>query len=183
AAAVLFPPGFALLAPLAVEAYRLVRVPRIMLYRRLVSSASASLGYGAASIVFRATPAAIAGPSPRPGQHAVTWVLLAAGCYLVAWVIRNALVLAAIGLAMPEIGLRDGFGGRAGWASDLFELGLAVTIAAEVAVTGPVVLIFAVPVVVFGQRSLAHAQLAEQRRVDAQSGALTFVMWRDEAEV
>ena len=180
--ALLLPPGFAFLAPLLEGAYRVVRVPRAFAYRRMFSAAAISLGWGAASVVFHTSPAAIAGPIPQPGAHAVTWLLLATGCYLLCWVINVSLVLLAIRLTSPEVRLRDAFGGRIGWVSDLTELSAAVT-AAFVVAAAPAALLLALPPVAIGQRSLLHAQLVNQTRVDAQSGALAPVIWRYEAEI
>jgi hypothetical protein len=168
--AVMFPPGFAFLAPILVGAYRVVRVRSLFQYRRVFNAAALSLGWGAASIVFHAAPASIAGPAPWSGQHAVTWVVLAAGCYLMAWGISSALMMAAVRLATPEVRLRGGFGGRTAWVSDLGGLCLGVVVAAEVAVAGLVVAILAVGPVIFIQRYLGNAQLAEQAGDDAQSG-------------
>jgi diguanylate cyclase (GGDEF)-like protein len=173
--AILFPPGFAFLSPLLMGALRLARVRRVFPYRRVFSAATMSLGWGAASAVFHTVPAA------RSGPHAVTWLLLAAGCFLVGWAINNGLILLAIRLATPEVRVRDAFGGRTGWISDLIELGLAVTVALGVA-ADPVVLLLALPTVVLCQRYIMNAQLDSQTRFDAQSGAIVSALWRHEAD-
>jgi diguanylate cyclase (GGDEF)-like protein len=180
--AVLFPPGFALLAPLLMGAYRLVRARRVFPYRRVFSDATMSFGWGTASVVFHAAPASIAGPAPRPGAHAAGWLLLAAGCFLLAWAINNGLVLLAIHFATPEVRLRDAFGGPTGWVFDLIELSTATTVA-FVTAAAPVAIILALPPVVLGQRYLMNAQLVSQTRADAQSGALASAIWRYEADV
>ena len=162
--------------------YQLVGVSGITLYRRLLNAAGVSLGYGTASVAFPAAPASVAALSPLPGVHATTWVLLSAGCFLLAWAINSALMLAAVRLVTTEAGLRDGFGGRPGWVSDLVELSLAVTVAAAVAVDSVALIFVPVPVVLC-RRYLSSTKLAEQGRVDAQSGVLTFVQWHHEAEV
>jgi diguanylate cyclase (GGDEF)-like protein len=174
--AILFPPGFAFLSPLLMGTLRLARVRRVLPYRRVFSAATVSLGWGIASALFHAAPAA------RSGPHAVTWLLLAAGCFLVGWAINNGLILLAIRLATPEVRLRDAFGGRTGWISDLIELGLAVMVALGVA-ADPVVLLLALPTVVLCQRYIMNAQLDSQTRVDAQSGAIVSALWRHEADV
>lgn len=180
--AILFPPGLALLAPLLISAYRVIRIPRMFAYRRVFSAATVSLGYGAASAVFHAAPPVIAGPMPRTGAHAATWLLLAAGCSLLVWLINNALVLTAIRLATPEVVLWEAVGGRNALISDLVEQSMSVTVALVVAVD-PVVLVLALPPVWLCQRYLMNAQLVSQTRVDAQSGALPSVLWRYEADV
>jgi diguanylate cyclase (GGDEF)-like protein len=181
-AAILFPAGFALLSPLLFEAYRMTRVGRVILHRRVFSSATVSLGFGAASIVFHAAPASIAGPAPQPGGPAAAWLLLAAGCNVLAWAVNNGLVLAAIRLATPEVRLREAFGGRIGWVFDVIELSASVTVAFVVGFT-PAGIILALPPVLYFQRLLMNAQLVSQTRVDAESGALSGVLWRYEAEV
>jgi diguanylate cyclase (GGDEF)-like protein len=178
--AILFPPGLAFLAPLALGIYRM-RIRPAFLYRRVLTASTVSLGYGAASLAFHAAPPSIAGPAPQTGAHAVTWLLLAAGCYLLAWAVNNGLVLVAIRLATPEVRLREAFGGRTAWSTDLIELGLSVMAALVVAVA-PVMIVLAVPPVVYSQRLILTAQLVSQIRFDAESGALAGVMWRSEAE-
>ena len=180
--AILFSPVCALLAPLLVGTYSMVRVRRTFPYRRLFSAATMSLGWGAASVVFHAAPASIAGLAPRSGAHAAAWLVLVAGCAVLGWVINCGCVLLAICLATPEVRLRDAFGGRAGAVADLIELLAAVTVALVVAVV-PVGLLLALPLVVFGQRYLMNAQLASQTRVDPRSGALASAIWRSEASV
>jgi diguanylate cyclase (GGDEF)-like protein len=179
---ILFPPGYAFLAPLLVEAYRLARVRRFITHRRLFSSATISLGWGAASILFHAVPSSIAGPSPQPGADAATWLLLAAGCCFLAWAVNNGLVLVAVRLATPEVRMREAFGGRTAFSTDLVEISMAVAVALVVT-TDALALILALPPVVLCQRYLMKALHGEQVRVDAQSGVLTFVLWRHEAEV
>jgi diguanylate cyclase (GGDEF)-like protein len=180
--AILFPPGYAFLAPLLQCAYRTARVRRGFMYRRVFSAATISLGWGTASVVFHTAPASIAGPALRSGPHAITWLLLSAGCFLVAELINAGLVLLAIRLATPEVRLRDAWGGCIGWVSDLFELSLALVVA-YVAAVDPVVLVLALLPLFIGQRYLMNAQLESQTRVDAQSGALAPAYWRSEAAV
>jgi diguanylate cyclase (GGDEF)-like protein len=178
--AIVCPPAFAFLAPILLGTYRLVRVRRAFPYRRVFSDATVSLAWGAASVVFHAAPAPIAGP--RPGQHALTWAGLAAGCGILAWLINNGLVLTAIRLATPEVPLRQAFGGRTGLVADVIELSLAVTAALIVAID-PVLIALALPLVVFCQRSTMTAQLVSQTRVDVKTGLLTAVIWRYEVDV
>src|SRR3981081_2615703 len=73
AIAVALPPVFAFLAPFLLMAYKLLRVPRLVIYRRVFSNATLSLGYGCASGIFHAIPASVAGTVPGAGEHALTW--------------------------------------------------------------------------------------------------------------
>ena len=180
--AILFPPGFALLAPLLIHAHRLMRTPRIFPYRRVFSGAAISLGFGAASAVFHAAQPAIAGPAPRPGAHAAAWLVLAAGCALVATFINLSMVLAAQRLAAPEIAVRDALGGRTELAADGVEASMAVFVAFAAAFA-PVVIVLVLLPLVLVQRALMNAQLVSRPGLDAQSGVLTGVIWRYEADV
>src|SRR5215472_8269525 len=49
AIAIALPPVFALLAPWPLMAYKLLRIPRLVIYRRVFSAATLSLAYGGAS--------------------------------------------------------------------------------------------------------------------------------------
>jgi diguanylate cyclase (GGDEF)-like protein len=179
--AITCPPALALLTPIVLGAYKLVRIRRTFPYRRVFSDAAISLGYGAASVAFHAAPAALAGP--RPGQHSATWLGLAAGCGILALLVNHGLALTAMRLATPEVPLREAFGGRTGWAVWLIELCLAVLVALLVAAISPLVMIVALPVVAHGQRQLMRAQLVSQTRVDAKSGLLNAAAWEREADV
>ena len=57
AIAIVLPPACALLAPIPLTGYKLWRVQRGMVYRRVFSNATISLAYGCASGLFRLMPA------------------------------------------------------------------------------------------------------------------------------
>ncbi len=179
--AVTFPPVFAIVAPILLGAYRLIRVRQGFTYRRVFSNATISLAYGAASVAFHAAAPAIAGAAPGAGGHALTWTGLAAGCGVLAWLVNNGLLAGAIHLAAPEARLRDVFGRGRGLVSDLIELSMAVTLALVVAID-PVLMALSLPSVVLYRRSLMNAQLVTQARVDAKTGMLNAATWRSEAE-
>jgi diguanylate cyclase (GGDEF)-like protein len=182
AIAITLPPGYAFLAPIPLTAYRLWRVRHVFAYRRVFSNATISLAYGAASVAFHAAPATLAGPDPGTGRHVLTWTGLAAACGLLAWLINNGLLLAAIRLADPETRIRDLFGNREAVIPDLVELSLAVMLTLVVAVS-PVLMVLALPSVVFYRRYLMRAQLGAANRIDPKTGVLNAVTWRREAEV
>ncbi len=181
AIAVTFPPVFAIVAPIPLGAYRLLRQRRALTYRRVFSSATIILAYGAASLTFHAAPAGIAGPAPGTGLHATAWAAVAVGCGTLAWLINNSLLAGGIRLAIPEARLRDYFGQWRGLVSDLIELTMAVTLALLVAID-PLLIVLALPTVVLYRRSLYSAQLVAQVRIDAGTGVLTASAWRAEAE-
>jgi diguanylate cyclase (GGDEF)-like protein len=182
AIAIALPPAYALLAPIPLAAYRLWRVRRGFVYRRVFSNATISLAYGGASVAFHAVPARWAGLAPGAGSHVLTWVVAAAGCGALAWVINNGLLLGAIRLADPGARLRDLFGNREAITSDLIELSLAVSLALVVAIN-PVLMALALPSVMLYRRYVLTAQLVGQARIDAKTGLLNAGTWRQEADV
>jgi hypothetical protein len=149
--AVTLPPAYALLAPFPLTAYRLWRMRRGFVYRRVFSNATISLGYGAASVAFHAVPRAIAGPAAGTGTHVLSWTSVAALCGALAWIINNGLLLAAIRLADPAARVSDLFGNRESITSDLIELSLAVSLALIVGIN-PVLMALALPSVILYRR-------------------------------
>jgi diguanylate cyclase (GGDEF)-like protein len=182
AIAITLSPAYALLAPIPLTAYRLWRVRIDFVYRRVFSNATISLAYGAASVVFHALPATIAGDAPGTGLHVLTWTGLAGGCAAAAWFINNGLLAGAMRLAYPRARLPELFGNWEGMVSDAVELSVAVFMALVVALN-PVLMVLALPGVVLYRRSLLTAQLGSQTRTDPGTGLLNARTWRMEAEV
>jgi diguanylate cyclase (GGDEF)-like protein len=182
AIAVTLPPTYALLAPLPLTAYRLWRVRRAFVYRRVFSNATISLAYGSVSLLFHYIPDSIAGHSPGTASHALTWTGLVAGCGALAWVINNGLILGAIMIADPQARVRDMFGNREAITSDLIELSLAVSLSLVVSINA-LLMTLALPSVVLYRRYLMNSQLVAQPRIDAKTGLLNAGTWQREAEV
>jgi diguanylate cyclase (GGDEF)-like protein len=182
AIAVTLPPAYALIAPFPLTAYRLWRMRRGFVYRRVFSNATISLAYGCAAWLFHAVPSSAAGPAPGAGGHVLTWVCVVVGCGALAWVINNGLLLGAIKLADSDARVRDLFGNRDAITSDLIELSLAVSLALVVAIN-PVLMALALPSVLLYRRYLMSAQLVAQARIDPKTGLLNAGTWRREAEV
>lgn len=182
AIAITLPPGYVLLAPVPLAAYKLWRMRRGLVYRRVFSNATIALAYGCASGLFRLVPRSIAGPSPGGGTHVLTWSGIVVGCGAAAWLINNSLLFTAIRLADSRARLRDLFGTREAATSDLIELSLGVTLALVVAIN-PVLMALALPSAVLYRRFLLHSQLVAQIRIDEATGLLNARSWRREAEV
>jgi diguanylate cyclase (GGDEF)-like protein len=182
AIAITLPPVYALLAPIPLTAYRLLRVRRVLMHRRVFSNATISLAYGGASAAFHLAPASFAGTMPGSGVHAITWTGLAACCGALAWIINNGLLLGGIVLSDPRARVRDLFGNREAIVSDLIELTLAVSLALVVAIN-PLLMALALPSIVLYRRHLMQAQLVAQARLDPKTGMLNAETWRREAEV
>jgi diguanylate cyclase (GGDEF)-like protein len=181
AIAITLPPACALLAPIPLTAYKLWRVRRGMVYRRVFSNATISLAYGCASALFRLMPRAVAGSAPGSGTHVLTWTGLVVACGAVAWLINNGLLFTAIKLTDRKARLRELFGNREAATSDFIELCLGVSLALVVAIN-PVLMLLALPSTVLYRRYLLHAQLVAQIRIDATTGLLNAPTWRREAE-
>jgi diguanylate cyclase (GGDEF)-like protein len=182
AIAITLPPAYALLAPLPLTAYRLWRVRRAFVYRRVFSNATISLAYGGASFVFHSIPDSVAGHSPGTASHALTWTGIVAGCGALAWIVNNGLILRAIKIDDPQARIRDMFGNREAITSDLIELSLAVSLSLVVSVSS-LLMTLALPSVILYRRYLMNAQLVAQARIDAKTGLLNAGTWQREAEV
>jgi diguanylate cyclase (GGDEF)-like protein len=182
AIAISLPPAYAFLAPVPLTAYRLWRVRRGLVYRRVFSNATISLAYGCVSYIFRLVPANVAGPHPGANFHALTWTAVVAVSGLVAWFINNGLILCGIVISDPQARIRDMFGNRESITSDLIELSLAVSLSLVVAIN-PILAMLGLPSVVLYRRYLMNAQLVAQVRIDAKTGLLNAGTWQREAEV
>lgn len=180
AIAVGLPPAYAFLAPLPLTAYKLLRMPQMIVYRRIFSNATLSLAYGCASLVFHAVPASIAGYRPATGSHALAWTGTVALCGFIGWFINHVLLLMAIRLSDPTARISELFGTRESITADLVELSLAVTVSLVVAINS-FLMVLALPSIVLYRRYLMHAQLIAHARMDAKTGLLNAVTWRREA--
>jgi diguanylate cyclase (GGDEF)-like protein len=181
AIAIVLPPAFALLAPIPLTAYKLLRLPGVVVYRRVFSAATLSLAYGCASVVFHCIPASVAGSFPRSGEHALTWTASVAACGLLGWIINNGLIVVAIKLSDASSRVRDLLGSRESITSALLELSLAVSLTLVVRIN-PVLMALALPSVVLCKRSIMRAQLVSHARIDAKTGLLNAGTWQREAE-
>jgi diguanylate cyclase (GGDEF)-like protein len=181
AIAVALPPVFAFLAPIPLTAYKLLRLPGAVAYRRVYSAATVSLAYGTASVVFHSIPASVAGSFPRSGEHALTWTVSVAACGLLGWAINHGLLVVAIKVSDPASRVRDLVGSRESITSDLLELSLAVSLTLVVRIN-PILMALALPSVVLCKRSIMRSQLVSHARIDDKTGLLNAGTWQREAE-
>jgi diguanylate cyclase (GGDEF)-like protein len=182
AIAITLPPVYAFLAPIPLTIYKLRRVPQLIVYRRVFSSATLSLAYGGASVAFHLVPRNIAGSLPGSGTHALTWTALVAACGLFGWFVNAALVVGAMRLSDRTTRFRQQLANRELITSDLLELSLAVSLTLVVSIN-PVLMALALPSVVLCRRSVMRAQLVTQARLDSKTGLLNGGTWQREAEV
>jgi diguanylate cyclase (GGDEF)-like protein len=180
-AAVLLPPLFVLLAPIPRMVLTQMRVRPAMLHRRVFTTAAVGLAYAAASLAFHAAaPALGPGAGTGTGGRAMLWTVLAAGCGLLRLAVNDGLVLAAVAGSAPATRLLPEIAGREALYASVSELSLG-TLSAFAAAHSALAILYALPLVVSLQRSLRHAQLVSETRVDGKTGLLNDKTWRREA--
>lgn len=181
AIAVALPPGFAFVAPFPILAYKILRIPRAVVYKRVFSASTMSLAYGSASVIFHTVSPSVAGAVPKTGSHALTWTAVVAACGLLGWVINHGLLVVAVKISDPTARVRDLVGSRESIAADLLELSLAVSLTLVIRIN-PVLMALGLPSVVLCKRSIMRAQLISQARIDPMTGLLNASAWQREAE-
>jgi diguanylate cyclase (GGDEF)-like protein len=180
--AILLPPVYAMVAPIPLLVLTQWRIHRGVIYRRAFTATAMGLAYGAASLVFHAVPASIAGPSIGTGVHVLTWTLVVAACEILGGRGHNGIIMLAVKLSDPTIKLADQELSREALQADFAEFDLGVLITVVVAVN-PVLAVFAVPTVLLARRFIMHAQLLAQSRIDTKTGLLNASTWEREATV
>lgn len=180
AIAIALPPFYAFAAPVPLTAYKLCRVRRVEMYRRVFSNATLSLAYGCASLAFHMLPSTIGGSDAGHGEHVLRWTAAVIACGTVAWLINHIPLFVAVRLSDPEARLRSLVSSRESVTSDVVELSLAVSLSLLV-VINPVLMSLALPSLVMHRRHLLHAQLVNQTRIDAKTGLLNAEAWQREA--
>jgi diguanylate cyclase (GGDEF)-like protein len=179
--AILLPPVYAMVTPIPMLVLTQLRIHKGVLYRRAFTAAAMGMAYGAASEVFRAFPASIAGPAIGVGRHAFTWALVVAVCEILGGRGHNALIVLAVKLSDPSARLMDQEFSREALQADLTEFNLGVLNTVVVAVS-PVLAVFAVPMWLMVRRFMMHGQLVAQSRIDTKTGLLNASTWEREAE-
>jgi diguanylate cyclase (GGDEF)-like protein len=178
--AILLPPLYAFIAPvirLALVQWRIRRAPP---YRRVFTSATLGLAFGAASLAFHTLNRVAIGSVPTPGLRASLWIVAVAACGTLQWVVNTSLVLPAIKGSDPTARLRDMAFAREPLFNDVTELCVAFLVAFGAAMSSLVV-VFAFPFVILLQRSLRHSQLVNDSRIDSKTGLLNAGTWEREA--
>jgi diguanylate cyclase (GGDEF)-like protein len=178
--AILLPPLYALLIPMARFALVQFRVRRAPVYRRVFSGASVGLSYGAASVMFHGlsglVPPVTGGTFSRPA----VWTLLVLASALLQWGLNMAMIMTAVKGGDPAASIRAQFFSREPLYNDLAEISIAVLVTYGVA-GNPLIAVAALPVVTLLQRSLRHVQLLTESRADSKTGLLNAATWEKEA--
>ena len=178
--AILLPPFYALIVPIARVLLTQWRVRRAPAYRRVFTAAAVGLAYGAASITFHG----LSGLAPRGAggtvSHGAVWILLVILGALVKWILNNAMVIAAIKGSDRTANIRAAFlNGEAAY-NDVAETCAAILVTFAVAGFPPLALA-ALPVVGLLQRSKSHVKLVSDARNDSKTGLLNAATWERES--
>jgi diguanylate cyclase (GGDEF)-like protein len=180
--AILLPPVYALVAPLAQAALFQWRVNHGVPHRRVFTAAAVSLSYGAASVTFHG----LSGLIPRnPGgtlSHGTVWTALVILSALVKWVLNKATVIVAVKGANRSANIRTAFFGGEPLYNDAAEICIGVLVTFGVA-GDPLLALAALPVVTLLERSLSHVQLVSDSRTDSKTGLLNAATWERESAV
>ena len=179
-AALLLPLVYVPVLPIVRFALTQWRIHRGPPYRRVFSAAVIGLSYVGAAFAFHALVRLAPGTAAHPADHALAWMTIAALCAAVQWAINQILIWPAIKASNPGVGLRDQVFARESVSNDVTELCVAVIV--TFCVAGSIVaLLFAYPFITLLQRSVRHARLVQDSRVDAKTGLLNAATWELQA--
>jgi diguanylate cyclase (GGDEF)-like protein len=178
--AILLPPFYALVVPIAQTALTQWRVRQAVLHRRVFTAAAVGLSYGAASVIFHR----LSGLAPRVTaatfSHGTTWILLVVLSAVIKLVLNDAMVMTAVKATNPAARIRTTFLSGEQVYNDAAEICIAILVTFGVA-GAPLLALAALPVVTLLQRSLSHVQLVSDSRTDSKTGLLNAATWERES--
>ena len=178
--AILLPPFYALVIPIARVSLTHWRVRRGPVYRRVFTAAATGLSYGAASATFHGLSGLV--PSGPGGvlSRGQVWILLVIVAALVKWALNTALPIVAVKGSDRTADIRKAFFNREAIYNDVAEncAGLLVTFGAAAV---PLLALAALPVVRLLQRSHSHVKLVSDARTDSKTGLLNAATWERES--
>jgi diguanylate cyclase (GGDEF)-like protein len=178
--AILLPPFYALVVPIAQTALIQWRVRHTLLHRRVFTAAAVGLGYGAASLTFHSLSGLVPGTAEGTLSHSTVWTVLVIVSALVKLVVNNAMVMTAVKGTNPAASMRAAFFGGEPLYNDAAEICIGVLVTFGVA-GDPLLALAALPVVTLLQRSLSHIQLVNESRNDSKTGLLNAATWERES--
>jgi diguanylate cyclase (GGDEF)-like protein len=180
--AILLPPFFALIIPIADAALFQWRVAPSPPYRRVFSAAAVGLSYGAASLTFHGLSGFVPQNTGGALSRDTVWTALVILSALVKWAVNKALVITAVKGGNRSANVRTAFFGGEGLYNDAAEISIAILVTFGVA-GDPLLAVAALPVVTLLQRSLSHMQLVSESRNDSKTGLLNAATWDRESTV
>jgi diguanylate cyclase (GGDEF)-like protein len=179
--AILLPPIYAALIPIPIVATLQIFVHPGLVYRRVFTAAATSLGYAAASLIFRLLPHYLSGGGIGVGAHAFTWAIAVAACEIIGGRAHHLLILFAVKLASPQVRIWQLERDRESLQGLFVEIDLGVLITVAFGLS-PLLVILALPTVLLVRRFLIFPVLQAQSRTDAKTGLLNVSTWESEAE-
>ena len=144
--AILLPPLYAVLIPIARLALVQARVRRAPLYRRVFSAAAVGLCYGAASVTFHSLSGLVPHASAGMLTRATVWTLLVLVAASVQWVLNKTMIMTAIKGSDPAASIRAEIFSRERLYNDVAEISIAVLVTYGVS-GNPLIALAALPVV------------------------------------
>ena len=178
--AILLPPFYALVVPIARVSMTQLRVRRGPVYRRVFTAAAVGLSYGAASVVFHGLSGLVSHDSDGRLSRGAVWTLLVLLSALVKWILNNALIVTAVRGSDRTADIRAAFLNGEAIYNDVAETSAAILV--TFAVAGfPFLALAALPVVGLLQRSHSHVKLVSDARNDSKTGLLNAATWESES--
>jgi diguanylate cyclase (GGDEF)-like protein len=178
--AILLPPFYALVIPIARVSLTHWRVRRGPVYRRVFTAAMIGLSYGAASATFHG----LSGLVPRSPDGALSrgtvWILLVIIAALVKWALNTAMPIVAVKGSDRTANIREAFFSSDAIYNDVAENCAAILVTFAVAGI-PLLALVALPVVGLLQRSHSHVKLVSDARNDSKTGLLNAATWERES--
>ncbi len=152
-AAILLPPVYAAMAPLAFSAAMYLFIHRGVPHRQVFTAAAQSLSYAGASAFFRLLPNSFAGGTVGIGLHAFTWCAAVAACEIIGNRGHHFLIMGAVKLTSPQVRILKVELDREGAQALFVEMDLGILITLAVAIS-PALIVIAVPTVLLVRRFL-----------------------------
>jgi diguanylate cyclase (GGDEF)-like protein len=178
--AILLPPFYALVIPIARVSLTQWRVRRAPVYRRVFTAAAVGLSYGAASVTFHGLSGLVPQGADRTLSHGTVWTLLVIISAVVKWVLNNAMIVTAIKGSDRTANIRAAFLTGEAVYNDVAETCAAILVTFCVAGI-PLLAVAALPVVGLLQRSQSHVRLVSDARTDSKTGLLNAATWERES--
>jgi len=178
--AILLPPFFALLVPIARVGLTQWRVRQALLHRRVFTAAAVGLAYGAASVTFHSMSGLVPRSPVGTLSHGTVWTALVMLSALVKWALNKAMVVTAVKGANRSVNVRATFFAGEPLYNDIAEICIALLVTFGVA-GNPLLALAALPVVGLLQRSLSHVELVTHSRNDSKTGLLNAATWERES--
>src|SRR5580693_7606260 len=178
--AILLPPFYALVIPIARVSLSQWRVRRAPVYRRVFTAAMTGLCYGAASATFHGLSGLVPRDPDGTLSRGTVWTLLVIVAVLVKWVLNTAFPIVAVKGSDRTADIRRSFFNTEALYNDVAENCAAILVTFAVAGI-PLLALVALPVVGLLQRSHSHVKLVSDARNDSKTGLLNAATWERES--